>query len=224
VSLAHDVPAVVLDGNVRRVLARHGAIGGWAGKAAVLKRLRASAESKLPAQRGADYTQAIMDLGATVCTRSNPACEACPVNGDCRAHRSGTVERFPASRPRLAIREQHLHMLILRRGDGCVLLERRPPAGIWGGLWSLPDADDREKLARRAGLKLEDLKPLPAFEHRLTHLRLTIRPQRARANPGPRSVQCNGGMRWFGADEWPHLGLPKPVLRLLRRDFHGEQA
>ncbi len=223
VSQAHDIPAAVLDGNVRRVLARHEAIGGWAGEAAVRKRLWQAAGSRVPKTRGADYTQAIMDLGATVCTRTGPDCRNCPVSSDCRAFETGTIDHYPAPRPRFDVREKKLHMLLLTRADGAILLERRPPAGIWGGLWSLPDGDDAQGLNERLGVDDADVQDLPAIEHRLTHLRLEIRPGLARAGPDTQGVKCNDDLRWFGSGDWRSLGLPKPVLRLLEDFIEGER-
>ena len=224
VSQAHDIPAVVLDGNVRRVIARHDAIEGWAGKRPVLKRLWSAAEKRLAPQRAADYTQAIMDLGATVCTRTKPDCAHCPVNSDCRAYQADTINCFPTPRPKLNIREKDLHMLIVTRPDGSILLERRPPAGIWGGLWSLPEAESLDALAQQVGISQDLLTPLPDFEHRLTHIKLNIRPQLARSEPAALKVECSEGKRWFGGDEWPLLGLPQPVLGLLQRNLHGDNA
>ncbi len=176
ISQAHDRPLAILDGNVRRVLARHAAVEGWPGQRAVHDRLWAEAESRLPAARGADYTQAIMDLGATLCTRSRPACEACPVSRDCVALARQQVDRLPSPRPGLKVREKNLFVLIQQRDDGAVLLVQRPPAGIWGGLWSLPEADSLEALADRFGLDARSLSTLPSFGHRLTHRKLTIHP------------------------------------------------
>ena len=224
VSQAHDIPAVVLDGNVRRVIARHAAIEGWAGKRSVLHALRAAAKKRLAPQRAADYTQAIMDLGATVCRRTNPNCGHCPVNIDCRAFRANSIDRFPTPRPKLNIREIDLHMLIVTRSDGSILLERRPPAGIWGGLWSLPDGHCLDSLAQQFGLDPVLLKALPDFKHRLTHMKLNIRPKLAHSEAAALKVECNEGKRWFSADEWPLLGLPQPVLGLLERNLHGEPA
>jgi A/G-specific adenine glycosylase len=224
ISQAHDLPATVLDGNVRRVVARHAAIGGWAGKSSVHKLLWQAAESRLPAERGSDYTQAVMDLGATVCTRTRPSCDQCPVNDDCRAYQSDSIGQFPAPRPKLNIRKTELHVLILARDDGSVLLERRPPAGIWGGLWSLPEADTPEALARRMRVNLQELEALPAFKHRLTHMLINIRPQLARSVSRAQGVECCEDLRWFSDEEWPKLGLPQPVLRLLEQNYQGETA
>ncbi|NOR20688.1 MAG: A/G-specific adenine glycosylase, partial [Xanthomonadales bacterium] len=126
-SQAYDKPAVILDGNVKRVLARYFAVEGWPGKSSIHKQLWSKAERLLPAQRGADYTQAVMDMGATVCTRTRPKCEQCPVSCECRAFNNGAVEQFPASRPRIKISKKSFQMLILTNDEGKVLLERRPP-------------------------------------------------------------------------------------------------
>lgn len=213
ISQAHDRPAVVLDGNVRRVMSRHAGIEGWYGKKPVANKLWTAAEDRLPETRGADYTQAIMDLGATLCTPRDPACSACPVQGDCRAYRENRVSELPSPRPRTRVTERDIYMLIAQRDDGAVLLERRPSAGIWGGLWCLPEHDDAEALARNAGLDPLNWSELPPLSHRLTHLALTIHPRLAHA--GSQSVAERPEQAWFGAEEWPGLGLPRPVQKLL---------
>ena len=212
-SQAHDIPAVVLDGNVRRVMARHAGIEGWYGKRPVAEALWAAAESRLPGKRGADYTQAIMDLGATLCTPREPACEACPVSSDCVALNDARVSDLPTPKPRTKVTERELYMLIAQRDDGAVLLERRPPAGIWGGLWCLPEHDDADSLARKAGLDPRQCSELPPLSHRLTHLALTIHPRLAHADE--RMVAERPQQAWFGTGEWPELGLPRPVAKLL---------
>jgi len=151
-SQAWDKPAVILDGNVKRVLARYFTVEGWPGKTSIHKHLWTAAEQLLPAKRGADYSQAIMDLGATLCTRSKPSCDQCPVCHDCRAFKAGTVAHYPARRPRLKIAKKSFQMLILINSSGSVLLERRPPAGIWGGLWSLPADDNGLPVQQRLGI------------------------------------------------------------------------
>ena len=223
ISQAWDTPLAILDGNVRRVLARHEMIEGWSGKTSVRRVLWREAEKRLPPDRGADYSQAIMDLGATLCTRSRPHCTACPLNADCKAFQSQTVGRYPSPRPKLKIREKDLHMLIITRPDGSVLLERRPPAGIWGGLWSLPDGESVRQVTERLGLGRELLTPVPGLEHRLTHMRLNILPQAIRAEPAISRVECNQDRRWFKRSEWQELGLPRPVLGLLLNNANGAQ-
>jgi A/G-specific adenine glycosylase len=212
ISQATDRPAAVLDGNVRRTLARHMAIEGWTGKASVQKLLWAEAGARLPRDRGADYTQAIMDLGATLCTRSNPGCGHCPVSADCRAFQRNQVKRFPAPKPPTRVSEKTVNMLILVDELGRVLLEKRPPAGIWGGLWCLPE-----------DLSLAGSRPtaLPPVEHRLSHVKMTIQPLLATAACASQ-VNCSGDRGWFDQAQQQELGLPKPVTNLLNRLNNGD--
>ena len=214
-SQAWDKPAVILDGNVKRVLARYFAVEGWPGKSSIHKQLWKNAEQLLPTRRGADYSQAIMDLGATLCTRSRPSCDQCPVCHNCRAFKAGTVAHYPARRPRLKITKKSFQMLILINSNGSVLLERRPPTGIWGGLWSLPADDNGLPLQQRLGLKNNVLKSLPSLQHQLTHMNMTILPLIGHAEPASTSVECTADQRWFGQQQWQELGLPKPVRQLL---------
>jgi len=181
----------------------------------VHKMLWARAEKLLPPTRGADYTQAIMDLGATVCTRARPACSHCPVAADCRARLTNRLAEFPAPRPRLKIAKKSFRMLILTDASGRVLLERRPAVGIWGGLWSLPADDAGQPLARRYATGSDQLQPLPTLQHQLTHLKMTIYPFMGAAKSVIKGVECSRGQDWFGPLEWPKLGLPKPVRQLL---------
>jgi len=211
----------VLDGNVRRVLARHAAVDGWTGQAAVQKRLWAEAEARLPASRGAAYTQAVMDLGATLCTRSKPACQRCPVSVDCRALRAAAVDRLPAPRPANRVSDRQVCMLILRDAGGRVLLEKRPPAGIWGGLWCLPEGNRLADIESRLGIPAVHPGRLPSFEHRLSHVRMVIRPVLADAGEAVQ-VQCRASQGWFECAQLPQLGLPRPVTALLKRLYDGE--
>jgi A/G-specific adenine glycosylase len=211
----------VLDGNVRRVLARHAAIEGWPGKSAVQQRLWAEAEARLPGARGADYTQAVMDLGALVCTRTQADCPSCPVRADCQTLQQGRVNALPTAKPKTKVGERSLHLLILRDGDGRVLLERRPPAGIWGGLWCLPDGADLAAIEARLGLRATRPVALPAFAHRLSHLRLSLRPVLADGCDATQ-VQCSAARGWFDPGQQARLGLPQPVLQLLARINRGE--
>jgi A/G-specific adenine glycosylase len=221
-SQACDKPAVILDGNVKRVLARYFAVEGWPGKASVHKQLWKTAGQLLPAKRGADYTQAIMDLGATLCTRSKPACGQCPVKGSCQAYASDRVGQFPASRPALKIRKRSFQMLILTDRDGKVLLERRPPAGIWGGLWSLPSDDDGRPVQQRLGIDGQTLKSLTVLQHQLTHMQMTIQPLIGHAELLSGKVECTHEQRWFSQQEWPALGLPQPVRHLLETHMEND--
>ena len=214
-SQACDKPAVILDGNVKRVLARYFAVEGWPGKSSIHKQLWNLAEELLPEKRGADYTQAIMDLGATLCTRSKPVCDQCPVKHDCKALGTDMVKRFPAPNPGLKTRKQSFHMVILKDENGNVLLERRPPAGIWGGLWSLPADDDGRPIEQRLGIASHSLRSLATLKHQLTHIHMTIQPLIGHVEIVSGGVECMPDQRWFSQQEWPALGLPKPVRHLL---------
>ena len=204
VSLAFDRPAAILDGNVRRVLARHAGIGGWPGEPRVARRLWAEAESRLPSAdappgAAATYTQALMDLGATVCHRRRPDCARCPVADDCAARLGASIEQIPASRPQRARPERTLELL-LDCSAGDVALVRRPECGIWGGLWCLPEG-------RGAAWH--------TVSHDLTHLRLQIVVARP-ASGEQHAVALGHGARRFVWDEvWP-LGLPQPIRQLLQ--------
>jgi A/G-specific adenine glycosylase len=217
ISQAWDVPATVVDGNVRRVMARHAGIDASGSKTAAEKQYWATSTALLPKSRGADYTQAIMDLGATLCTRSNPDCKTCPVNQDCYAFINDEVANYPAKATKIKITEKQLHMLILSNNDGHILLEKRPPAGIWGGLWSLPEAEDEQALASRFGFRAGQLTTMPDVEHRLTHMRINIRPRTIRAEPKFSRIESADEQRWFTEDEWASAGLPKPVMNLLQK-------
>lgn len=221
VSQATDRPSAVLDGNVRRVLARHTATEGWTGNAAVQKALWKEAEKRLPDERGADYTQAVMDLGALLCTRSKPDCPACPVSEDCRARIEDKITELPTPKPAAKISEQTVVMAILRDERGRVLLEKRPGTGIWGGLWCLPTGDSLAVISEHLGLRMEKTAPLASFEHRLSHVRMTIQPCLA-ATATSTQVKCTDRLAWFDAGQQATLGLPRPVSELLQHLNTGE--
>ncbi|RMG28600.1 MAG: adenine DNA glycosylase [Gammaproteobacteria bacterium] len=215
---AFDARHPILDGNVKRVLARHRAIDGWPGEAQVARRLWSLAEALTPRQRVADYTQAIMDLGATLCTRSRPGCTACPVQEDCRARASGDPLRWPQPRPRRVLPVRKTCFVLLRRGEE-VLLERRPSPGLWGGLWCFPQQPDpaaaRAWLAAHLGLVGGRM--LPPFRHSFTHFRLEITPLLCEVPENRRSRTMEGRDRvWYNVRSSPAMrGVPAPVRRLL---------
>ena len=213
-SLAGGQCATILDGNVKRVLARCFGIEGWPGSSAVLKRLWQLAETLTPDGQVDHYNQAMMDLGATVCTRGRPACEACPLVDCCFAHATGRQRELPGRRPKKTLPQRAVRMLLVRDASGALLLERRPPAGIWGGLWCLPEAKPGHQ-------GFQALRELPALEHRLSHLQLTIEPLLARPAEGGQ-IADSAERGWFDRREQARLGLPKPVSDLLDRLDKGE--
>jgi A/G-specific adenine glycosylase len=207
----------ILDGNVRRVLARHTGTAGDPSDAKVLADLWAVAESRLPARGIEGYTQGLMDLGATVCTVREPACVRCPVAVDCIAHVEKRWHELPAKRRRAKAQRRATHMLVvIDRGE--VLLEKRPAAGIWGGLWSLPEAPDAqsvEKVAREWRLRPRTIEAVAAFEHAFTHFTLAITPWRVHARR-PDTVPAQGV--WLSLADLEGAALPSPVKQLLRRE------
>ena len=214
-SLAYDERNVILDGNVKRVLARHQAIEGWPGKSEVANKLWSLAEANTPEQRSAEYTQAIMDLGATLCTRSKPVCGVCPVGDDCKARLSDAIERFPGRKPRKAKPLKQTTM-ILAINENAVYLERRPPAGIWGGLWSLPEVDDvgdwcRQVLHSTPG----DAEPGDTLRHSFSHFDLDIRPVVVRVDAASRKVADSPDVAWYSLGDNPPGGIAAPVQKLL---------
>jgi A/G-specific adenine glycosylase len=222
-ALSKDQHHAILDGNVKRVLARHEAIAGWPGTTAVAKRLWEIAERNTPQQRVADYTQAIMDLGATVCTRSKPACERCPVATDCRARIEASVTLFPGRKPK---KDKPLRTttMVLACYDGQVYLERRPESGIWGGLWSLPEIAGasveewcRERLAREPG----EAEEWQALRHSFSHYDLDIRPIVVRIEAPLSKVADFADARWHPLDNDPPGGIAAPVRTLIEQLKNG---
>jgi len=215
----------ILDGNVKRVLARYHAVTGWSGQAAVEKKLWALAEHHTPRARVAHYTQAIMDLGATVCTRARAACNHCPLASGCHARREDRVHELPTPRPRTARRSRMTTMLILTNDRREVLLEQRPPSGIWGGLWSLPETtaapDDETALVdwchERLGCRVEAPRQLAPIEHVFTHFTLHIRPVGARVVAATGGVMEGGRYVWYNGRRSRARGMAAPVMRLLAR-------
>jgi A/G-specific adenine glycosylase len=208
----------ILDGNVKRVLARHFGIAGAVDSASVLRELWGLAESLLPARGIEAYTQGLMDLGATVCTRSRPGCAACPVSATCVALRDGRVAELPGRRPARAAKVREIAMLAVVSG-GEVLLERRPGTGIWGGLWSLPEApaeaDPVAHAAKALGIRVATAEALPPFRHAFTHFTLAVTPWLLRAGRRAARAREPSGSTWLALEEVAAAALPAPVKRLL---------
>nr|WP_255699189.1 A/G-specific adenine glycosylase [Luteimonas sp. Y-2-2-4F] len=209
----------ILDGNVKRVLARWHGVSGWPGLPAVERQLWAHAQSHLPDARMADYTQAQMDLGATLCTRHAPRCLLCPVEDGCAARIEGRTEELPTPKPGKALPERETHVVALVDAQGRVLLQRRPPTGIWAALWSLPEAasaQDAQAWAARHAELAGDGAALDTVQHGFTHYRLQLHPLLWRpVTPRP-AVRDNDDLRWVAAGDLDALGIPAPIRKLLR--------
>ena len=206
---AHGQRHPILDGNVKRVLARHEGISGWPGKSSVASKLWSASDKYTPNERLADYTQGIMDLGATVCKRSQPACDDCPLNKSCYAAKHGKQAMFPGKRAKKALPHRETWVVLQQDQQGRLLLERRPPSGIWGGLWCLPM---REDLTPENGIATS----APVL-HTFSHFRLSIRPVMIRE-----ATIADHEQRWCSADDVVTLGLPRPIARIIEQFFEDE--
>ncbi|MBI5612394.1 MAG: A/G-specific adenine glycosylase [Gammaproteobacteria bacterium] len=219
-AFAFDQHHAILDGNVKRVLARYHAVAARPG-ATLDKALWPLAEAHTPAARCAEYTQAIMDLGATLCRRGRPQCADCPLASGCAAFAQGTPEAYPAARARRALPTKHVVMLMIRDGAGRVLLQQRPPAGIWGGLWGFPecavDSDARKFSREQLGLNIELEPSWPSLPHTFSHFHLAITPQPARVVEAGGQAMENNGTVWYRLDAPDARGLAAPVQRLLQQ-------
>jgi A/G-specific adenine glycosylase len=217
-ALSSNRSHAILDGNVRRVLARIFLVEGWSGQAAVNRELWALAEACTPKKRAGNYTQAIMDFGASVCTRRNAACGECPVVGRCAAHRNSRVADIPAPRPRKE-RPQREVVLVMVVKNGAVLLQKRPTHGVWGGLWSFPEAREIDSVSawceRRVGISPDRIEVRPKLRHSFTHFDLDMTPVEAHISEPPGRVSENVDWLWFKLHRPAAVGLAAPVSRLL---------
>ena len=216
--------AVILDGNVKRVLARYRMIAGWTGTAAVQKELWRLAEELTPASRTADYTQAIMDLGSMVCRRSNPGCSDCPVRSGCQACQAGLTDQYPGKKPRKSLPEREIYLLVCYplHEPHRILLEKRPPSGIWGGLWSLPQCEPvhvpSDIITAEYGHKVISIKETGGILHRFTHFQLRIRPLWVQLQPHETGVR-DSSLQWCDRGRVRDYGMPKPVRQLVKHFF-----
>ncbi|GAB6388680.1 A/G-specific adenine glycosylase [Stutzerimonas marianensis] len=218
-SLSMDLRAPILDGNVKRVLARYVAQPGYPGEPKVARQLWDVAERFTPHRRVNHYTQAMMDLGATLCTRSKPSCLLCPLRSGCRAHLLGRETDFPVPKPRKALPQKRTLMPLLANRDGAILLYRRPSTGLWGGLWSLPELDELSALgtlAERHALRLQEPQQLPELTHTFSHFQLAIEPWLVRVESAADAV-AEPDWLWYNLATPPRLGLAAPVKTLLKR-------
>jgi A/G-specific adenine glycosylase len=219
-SLGYGQHAAILDGNVKRVLARCFAIEGWPGSSAVLKQLWSLSQDLTPNNRCADYNQAIMDLGSLVCGRSRPACSICPLVSDCLANAQGNPAAYPGRKPKKQQPVKSTRMVILSDRQGRVLLQRRPPSGIWGGLWSLPECPPETALEEwcrdQIGYEIGHRHSLPVRRHTFSHFHLDIEPIRVAIKNPRKRVMDGDGWVWYNLRQPDNRGLAAPIVRILR--------
>ena len=216
-SLAFGARQPILDGNVKRVLARHEAIDGWPGRTAVANQLWEVADRNTPHSDVARYTQAIMDLGATICTRSKPQCDACPVAADCKALAAGTIDIYPGRKTRQAKPLKQTTMVLALNADA-VYLERRPPAGIWGGLWSLPEiesSDIADWCWQTFGSRDDSVECWETLRHSFSHYDLDIQPVVVRVAASAARVADGAASAWYRLGDSPPGGIAAPVQKLI---------
>jgi A/G-specific adenine glycosylase len=228
-ALAMGQRGVILDGNVKRVLCRYHAINTWAGESRTLAHLWELADAATPAHRIADYTQAMMDLGATVCTRGKPACSRCPLQANCLAHQQQLTSLIPVSKPRKVLPQRSV-VLLLCQLDNRVLLQQRQNSGLWGGLWSLPEYPTHDALQhwlQQQGLPADSgATPAPGannspeiwpvLRHTFSHFHLDITPVVVRVDKATRLMDSAGTL-WYPLDHSLSVGLSAPVKKLLDR-------
>jgi len=219
-ALSCGEPFAILDGNVKRVLARFFGVIGPAEGAAMTERLWQLAERCTPREDVAVYTQAIMDLGATVCVRRKPLCAFCPLSEWCIVRQAGCQDEIPAPRPTRTRRSRQVFMLVAVREDHAVLLERRPASGVWGGLWCLPEFDSLAAARVFADQSLQrtsdEPQALETMQHSFTHFDLVISPVLTRCS-GPAGVMDENQSLWYNTHEPARIGMPAPIKTLLDR-------
>jgi len=217
-AIAHGQRSPILDGNVKRVLTRFFAIDTATESPETQRRLWSIADVLTPGTRSATYTQAIMDLGATLCTRARPACPMCPMREDCGGLRSGNPGNYPVRKARRRVPERNCQMLLIRNRDGEFLLEKRPSPGIWGGLWSFPEipaeADPVSTCDRLTGVTPERIGTGPAFRHTFSHFHLDITPVHLELSVPATQMMEDQRLIWYKPGERT-LGLSAPVKRLM---------
>lgn len=217
-SIGTGKPYPILDGNVKRVLTRHFTVSGWPNTPSVLKELWSISESLTPTQRANDYTQAIMDLGATVCTRSKPKCNLCPLQSTCGAYQANTINEYPSKRLATQKPLKKTKVLILLDQDSQqILLEKRPNSGIWGGLWSLPEcplnANSQNWCKTYTKLLIHEHQSYSSFRHTFSHFHLDIYPIVCHTTV---KTQKGSPYHWHSWSALSSLGLPAPIKRLLK--------
>jgi len=217
-SISSGRRAAILDGNVKRVLARFYAVEGWSGKSAIAQQLWEHAEHNTPYVKSGQYTQAMMDMGATLCTRSKPKCEACPILSGCSAKALDKVKDFPYSKPKKTLPVRQTLMLLIENADAEKLLYQRPPSGLWGGLWSLPQIADLRDSATELNLHidLDSAVYLEPMRHTFSHFHLDITPVKVQLQKHSEQIMEALPTLWYNLAQPANIGLAAPVKKLLQ--------
>jgi len=221
-SIALHQPTPILDGNVKRVLCRFHAVAGWSGNNDVAKTLWTFAEKYTPNERCEDYTQAMMDLGATLCTRTKPDCPHCPIHSHCQAYQLDQTGDFPYKKPKTKMPVRSIYCFIIYNSDGSILLEQRPPTGIWGSLWCLPlcatDNDIQHWVKEHYGYIITDFQTHDAFRHTFSHFHWDITPIVITLMPSTilsTQIMETAPQLWYDPAHPFDKGLPAPIKKLL---------
>ena len=217
-SIGFKQPAAILDGNVKRVLARYAAIDGWPGKTAVHNQLWDVAELYSPDQHTQEYTQAMMDLGALLCTKKSPDCGSCPIARGCKAKAEGNQALYPGKKPKKLTPVRESIFLMLRNPQGDILLQKNPPAGLWGGLWVLPQIQQRKQLeatCNQLGLSIKSEQLLEKQRHSFSHFHLDYQPLQVEVEEFCDSINENNDLVWYNPENPLSLGMPAPIKALL---------
>jgi A/G-specific adenine glycosylase len=221
-SIAFNQPVSILDGNVKRVLARHFAIAGWPGQTAVANQLWQLANELTPDKRVADYTQAIMDLGATLCTRTKPDCPHCPMKTTCKGYQEGTPTAYPGKKPSKTLPVRQRIFAIFINPEGHILLQKRPSCGLWGGLWTFPEIDHNasdtntpvHELAAQLHCRIEGTQNLVTRRHTFSHFHLDYTPVIVEARQ--EAVLDRADLIWYNTTLPNAIGTPAPVQKLIK--------
>ncbi len=223
IAIAFQKKATILDGNVKRVLTRFQGINEWPGEKKTLQTLWSLAEKYTPTTRIADYTQAIMDIGATICTRGKPRCHVCPIKTHCVAFHQNLQSEIPKSKPKTKIPTRYATLFIFMNHHQTILLEKRPSTGIWGGLWSLPQENEwlntdeiKHRATQQFPFAIQKIERLQTFRHTFSHFHLEILPVLIRVKENrKRKVMAADSHIWYNLQSPEQIGLPAPVKKLL---------
>lgn len=218
-SLSRNLKHPILDGNVKRVLARYYAISGWPGQKAVENKLWEVAEKNTPDNRCANYTQVMMDLGAMVCTRSKPKCDECPLQADCIAYVQGEQASYPGKKPKKVLPVKETFMMVAQFNQQ-VYLEQRPSSGLWGGLYGFLETttiEEGTKALSLRGIEVVETQPLEPFRHTFSHFHLDITPVVAVVNSPPTKQVAEMSSKWFMLNEPIEVGLAAPTTKIIKQ-------